>query len=110
MKTFNALLAVSILSLSSLALAEGGSDRVYGQMIRNNQQAMAQYAAEKGKAVPEIVHYEYGMKLDVKKVVSSTSVNKGCGVGPARMTYEDSNGKLNTVEYRLLGENCPNGG
>jgi len=39
-----------------------------------------------------------------------TPANKGCGVGPSRMTYEDSNGKLNTVEYRLLGENCPNGG
>ncbi len=67
MKTLDALLAVSILSLSSLALAEGGGDRVYGQMIQNNQLAMARYAAENGKAVAEIVHYEYGMNLDVKK-------------------------------------------
>jgi len=110
MKILDALLAVSILSVSSLAFAEGGSDRVYGQMIRNNENAMARYAAENGKAAAEIVHYEYGMKLDVKKVVSMTPANKGCGVGPSRMTYEDSNGKLNTVEYRLLGENCPNGG
>ncbi|AOS38918.1 hypothetical protein A0U95_09135 [Pseudomonas brassicacearum] len=110
MKTLDALLAVSILSLSSLALAEGGGDRVYGQMIQNNQLAMARYAAENGKAVAEIVHYEYGMNLDVKKVVSITPANKGCGVGPSRMTYEDSNGKLNTVEYRLLSDNCPNGG
>ncbi|WP_323154344.1 DUF2790 domain-containing protein [Pseudomonas alvandae] len=110
MKILDALLAVSILSVSSLAFAEGGGDRLYGQMIRNNENAMARYAAENGKAAAEIVHYEYGMKLDVKKVVNMTPANKGCGVGPSRMTYEDSNGKLNTVEYRLLGENCPNGG
>ena len=109
MKTLKALFAVTILTLSSLAMAEGGGDRVYGRMMQENQQAMEQYALKNGKAIPEIVHYEYGMNLDVQKVVSVTQANKSCDVAPSRMTYEDSAGKLNTLEYRVMGTNCPHG-
>ena len=109
MKVFKAFFTISILALSSLAIAEGGGDRVYGRMMQENQQAMEQYALKNGKAIPEIVHYEYGMNLDIHKVVSVTQANKTCGVAPSRMTYEDSTGKLNTVEYKVMADNCPHG-
>ena len=101
--------AASILTLSSLAMAEGGGDRVYGRMMQENQQAMEQYASRNGKTPPEVVHYEYGMNLDIQKVISVTQANKNCSVAPSRMTYEDSAGKLNTLEYKVMGTNCPHG-
>ena len=110
MKTLNAVIAISILAVSSFVMAEGGGDRVYGRMMQENQQAMEQYALKNGKAIPEIVHYEYGMNLDVQKVVSVTQANKSCDVAPSRMTYEDSAGKLNTLEYRVMGTKCQHGG
>ena len=109
MTAVKAFCAAWILTLSSLAMAEGGGDRVYGRMMQENQKAMEQYASRNGKTPPEIVHYEYGMNLDVQKVVSVTQANKSCDVAPSRMTYEDSAGKLNTLEYRVMGTNCPHG-
>ena len=109
MKILKAVFAVSISIFSTLALAEGGGDRVYGRMMQENQQAMEQYALKTGKTKPEIVHYEYGMNLDILKVVSVTQANKTCNVAPSRMTYEDSAGRLHTLEYRALGTNCPHG-
>ena len=110
MKTLNAVIDISILVVSSFAMAEGGGDRVYGRMMQENQQAMEQYALKNSKAIPEIVHYEYGMNLDVQKVVSVTQANKSCDVAPSRMTYEDSAGKLNTLEYIVMGTKCQHGG
>ena len=54
MTAVKAFCAASILTLSSLAMAEGGGDRVYGRMMQENQQAMEQYALENGKAIPEV--------------------------------------------------------
>ncbi|EPM0512156.1 MULTISPECIES: DUF2790 domain-containing protein [Pseudomonas] len=111
MNVIKAFAVFSVLSaISSLAVAEGGGDRVYGRMIQENQRAMEQYAVRNGKAAPEVVHYKYGMDLDIKKIVSVTQANKNCSVAPSRMTYEDSSGKLNTVEYRVMGSDCPHGG
>ena len=110
MKVFKAFFTISILALSSLAIAEGGGDRVYGRMMQEHQQAMEQYALKTGKSNPEIVHYKYGMDLDIHKIVSMTQANIDCAVAPSRMTFEDSAGKLNTVEYRVMGTNCPRGG
>ena len=110
MKVFKAFFTISILALSSMAIASGGGDRVYGRMMQENQQAMEQYALKNGKSNPEIVHYKYGMDLDIHKIVSMTQANIDCAVAPSRMTFEDSAGKLNTVEYRVMGTNCPRGG
>ncbi|WP_454864765.1 DUF2790 domain-containing protein [Pseudomonas rhizophila] len=111
MNILNAGIAIAILAASSAVMAEGGGDRVYGRMMQENQQAMEQYASKNGKAVPEIVHYKYGLDLDIAKVVSVTpTAAKYCGLVPSRMTYEDSSGKLRTIEYQVLGSNCPHGG
>jgi hypothetical protein len=40
------------------------------------------------------------MELDVANVIAVTSNRGSCDVMPAQMTYEDSTGKLNILEYR----------
>ncbi|WP_095158336.1 DUF2790 domain-containing protein [Pseudomonas sp. Irchel 3E13] len=106
MKALNGIAALLILIASTAAMAEGGSDRLHGKMIQANEQAMRAYAASIGKNPPEVVHYRYGMELDVAKVIAVTSNRGSCDVMPAQMTYEDSTGKLNILEYRAAGINC----
>jgi len=97
---------VSAISVSSLAMAEGGGDRVYGRMMQENEHKMQEYAADHGKTPPEVTDYEYGMTLDIAKFVNATPTDFGCEVMPAQMTYEDSSGDLQTVEYRVMGTAC----
>lgn len=100
-------IAALMLSLSTAALATGGGDRVFDQMMSDNQKAMAAYAAKKGKDEPQVQGYRYGMKLDIAKVVNITPPIRSCDIVPSRMTYEDSGGKLNTIEYKVMGQ-CRN--
>ncbi|MFI8479179.1 DUF2790 domain-containing protein [Pseudomonas sp. NPDC078700] len=106
MKTINLIIAASILTSSGIAVAEGVTDRTYGRMIQSNEQAMRDYAISKGKPVPEVVHYRYGMDLDIDTIISLTPTDAGCDVMPAQITYEDSSGKLNILEYRVNGTGC----
>ncbi|AYC32280.1 DUF2790 domain-containing protein [Pseudomonas cavernae] len=56
-----------------------------------------------------VVPYTYGMKLDIAHVVSTTDISKDCGVVPARMTYDDSQGQRHTIQYRVWGNGCHEG-
>jgi hypothetical protein len=96
--------------LSFGALAEGGGDRTFALMMERNEKAMADYAARNGKPAPEVQVYRYGMPLDIAKVVSLTPPISGCRPVPSRMTYEDSSGKLTTLEYQVMGACRSNGG
>ena len=49
------------------------------------------------------VEYQYGMQLDVKKVLSLTDVSNVAGVVPVTMVYEDSQGHVRKVSYVELG-------
>ncbi|MCX5506920.1 DUF2790 domain-containing protein [Pseudomonas sp. BJa3] len=51
--------------------------------------------------------YEYGMPLDIAKVVSITpaSNDADCQVGTAHMVYVDHQGQTREVDYRQMG-NC----
>ncbi|MDI3273581.1 DUF2790 domain-containing protein [Pseudomonas sp. AL03] len=109
MKVLSAGIAIAIAVASFAVRAEGGGDRVYNRTMQENQHAMEQYAINNGKDAPEIVHYKYGLDLDVVKMVNRTPATNYCGLVRSRMTYEDSNGKLNTIEYQVLGSNCPHG-
>lgn len=104
--------AVGVLTavLSFGALAEGGGDRTFALMMERNEQAMAAYAAKKGKPAPQVQNYRYGMELDIAKVVNVTPPIRSCNPVPSRMTYEDSSGKLNTLEYLVMGVCRYNGG
>lgn len=104
MKFINVISCIGLLAMSSSVLAEGGGDRAFDKMMSANTQAMAQYAVSQGKQAPVVTAFEYGMKLDVVKVVSVVRPEKRCAVVPAAMTYEDSQGQLNTVKYTVAGE------
>lgn len=108
MKCLKVIAALAVTVVSSAAMAEGGADRVYGRIIQANEQAMQKYAAANAKNPPEVVHYRYGMKLDIAKVVATTRTDSSCDVMPAQMTYEDSNGDLNILEFRAAGTGCRN--
>ena len=109
MNFYKTALGVFTAVLSFGALAEGGGDRTFALMMERNQQAMAAYAAEQGKLAPEVQAYRYGLELDIAKVVNVTPPIRSCNAVPSRMTYEDSNGKLHTLEYQVMGV-CRNNG
>ncbi|MOA50461.1 hypothetical protein D3C78_1734740 [compost metagenome] len=51
---------------------------------------------------PEFKDYEYGMPLDIAKVISTEYFPPEkvfCGVIPAAMTYEDSKGEKHAIRY-----------
>ncbi|WP_033035857.1 DUF2790 domain-containing protein [Pseudomonas sp. GM102] len=101
------------MAMSMNVLAEGGGDRTFEKMLSANTQAMEQYAASQGKPAPVVKDYEYGMKLDVVKVVKVVSVVRpqvACAVVPTAMTYEDSQGQLNTIKYTVAGDCRKRGG
>ena len=102
MKLFNLSIAALLLSISALALAEGGGDRTFTRAMLENQKAMERYAASQGKPAPVVQSYRYGMALDIARVVNVTPAAKSCEVVPSRMTYEDSAGQLKTIEYLTL--------
>lgn len=108
MKSLKAVLAIAMLAFSSLAMS-AGFDRDPNKIMQENQRAMEAYAAAHGKPAPEVVPYQYGMELDVAKVISVTRKADVCGVVPSRMTYLDSKGSLQTVEYRAVVRGCRRG-
>ncbi|GFM68052.1 DUF2790 domain-containing protein [Pseudomonas cichorii] len=71
---------------------------------RVHQLKVEEYAAKTQKAVPEIKNYAYGMKLDIARVVVKTPAPKSCGVNSKLMTYENSQGELNTLRYKVLSD------
>ncbi|MOA49792.1 hypothetical protein D3C78_1727190 [compost metagenome] len=50
------------------------------------------------------------MEMDITKVVSVSRPAEVCRVVPARITYEDSQGSLNTIEYLVMGTGCRSDG
>ncbi|WP_085579773.1 MULTISPECIES: DUF2790 domain-containing protein [unclassified Pseudomonas] len=110
MKAIRSIVFAGALAMSLNALAEGGGDRTFEKALGANAKAMEQYAASQGKAAPVVQAYEYGMKLDVVKVVSVVRPQTACAVVPTAMTYEDSQGRLNTVTYTVAGDCRKRGG
>ena len=109
MKVTKLIMFAAAMMVSLNGFAEGGGDRVFEKMLSANTRAMEKYAVNQGKPVPVVKDYEYGMKLDVVKVVSVVRPVAGCAAVPAAMTYEDSQGQLNTIKYTVAGD-CPERG
>ncbi len=60
-------------------------------------------------AEPPAESYAYGMRLDIARVVEIVEPYElygTCRVVPARMTYEDSAGQLQTLEYLRMSSVC----
>ncbi|MCY1331226.1 hypothetical protein D9M68_251890 [compost metagenome] len=60
------------------------------------------------QTTPPVTQYEYGVHLDIARVVQMTDLTTFCGIGPARMTYEDSQMQTKTIEYLVWGTGCKN--
>ncbi|MXI50256.1 DUF2790 domain-containing protein [Pseudomonas moraviensis] len=51
--------------------------------------------------------YEYGMKLDIAKIISiSTTRSRTCEPVDRMLKYIDSSGKTETLKYRVLSDAC----
>ncbi|MFZ6044843.1 DUF2790 domain-containing protein [Pseudomonas sp. CR3202] len=68
----------------------------------------AALAASNGQESPPVTQYEYGVHLDIARVVEMTDLTTFCGIGPARMTYEDSQMQTKVLEYLVWGTGCKN--
>ena len=71
-------------------------------LIKDHQEAILEYAEKNKKTVPIVIDYKYGMKLDVARIVRMSPELKECKVVPQLMTYEDSRGDLNTLQYKIM--------
>ncbi|HDS1736196.1 DUF2790 domain-containing protein [Pseudomonas sp. BP8] len=58
---------------------------------------------------PVAIQYDYSMNLDIKRVISLSTIPNVCEVVPATMTYEDHQGQVHTLQYRAMGEGCTQG-
>ncbi|MFJ4348893.1 DUF2790 domain-containing protein [Pseudomonas sp. NPDC089401] len=73
--------------------------------------ALASFGAFADNATPasasQGANYEYGMPLDVAKVISITPASNAadCQIGTAHMVYVDHQGQRREVNYREMG-NC----
>lgn len=54
--------------------------------------------------------YTYGTHLDIQKVVSLTQDSApSCGIVNARLTYLDSKGKTQALDYSKFSDDCHEG-
>ena len=58
---------------------------------------------------PVVQQYDYSVDLDIKRVISLSTIPDVCVVVPATMTYEDHQGQIHTLEYRAMGRGCDEG-
>ncbi|MCO7624896.1 DUF2790 domain-containing protein [Pseudomonas fluorescens] len=110
MKVWKVIGVVGCVFFSSGVFADLSNDKAFNKKFVDNQKAMEFYAVSKGKAVPVVRHYKYGMDVDAVRVVSVVKASRVCGPAPTAMTYEDSKGQLNTLKYTVYGECKAHGG
>ncbi|ENB9667439.1 MULTISPECIES: DUF2790 domain-containing protein [Pseudomonas] len=94
-----ALLSGGALLLVLTGQALAFSDDRTEQLLAEHQQAVLAYAAKAGKPMPTVEDYRYGMKLDIASVVRQSGDPRTCTVTPKLMTFEDSQGRLQTIRY-----------
>lgn len=68
-----------------------------------------QPAAASDRQQAKVERYEYGMELDVARVIQPAEVPNTCGVEPVQMVYEDHQGQRHTLEYLVAGNGCSGG-
>ncbi|MBF8723656.1 MULTISPECIES: DUF2790 domain-containing protein [Pseudomonas] len=82
------LLILALVGMSSLALAD---------------------EVKTASTQPVVEQYDYSTNLDIKRVISLSTIPNVCEVVPATMTYEDHQGQVHTIQYRAMGEGCSQG-
>jgi hypothetical protein len=97
------ILGFAILS-PGVSYAFAAADITADDSVKEHQRKVASYALGQNKSVPIVVEYKYGMTLDVAKVIFLSPDPRACKVLPQLMTYENSAGELNTLQYQMLSE------
>ncbi|GAB3382610.1 hypothetical protein GCM10027514_22810 [Azotobacter armeniacus] len=94
MKAMKLILAMTALTTASLAMAEiNNTDAID---LEASNILISEERTSKAKP------YKYGMKVDVAELIKVEYLRPApsyCGVIPAEMTYKDSTGAINVVEY-----------
>ncbi|MBC3413634.1 MULTISPECIES: DUF2790 domain-containing protein [Pseudomonas] len=83
-----ALLILALVGVSSFAFADAAT------------------TPASGAQAPVVEQYDYSTNLDIKRVISLSTIPNVCEVVPATMTYEDHQGRVHTLQYRAMGEGC----
>lgn len=90
-----AIAAISAVSVASVVIAQSEAEAPPPLMVMKGV---------KDVQTPEFKQYQYGMPLDISKVVKveyfiPDQAKTFCGVIPAAMTYEDSKGEKRGLVY-----------
>lgn len=102
MHTIKSLIFALTVAAPLASYASANDDSAVKNAIKDHQAAVVNYAEKNRKPIPNVVEYKYGMKLDIAKVVRTSPDLRECKVIPQLMTYEDSRGDLNTVQYKVM--------
>lgn len=105
MRLSSVFLCTALFALCTGANANTASSIDAG--LSDYQESVAIYARKLGQPIPRVQDYGYGMNLDVATVISRSIMPASCDAVPMRMTYKDSAGKLNTVQYMVQGKCRP---
>ncbi|MEX0297378.1 DUF2790 domain-containing protein [Pseudomonas putida] len=100
----NLIVAAALAFVSMASQATNFSEQKQLSYLQEHQDAVARYAEKNGKLMPEIKDYKYGVQIDVAKFVRQSQDPRNCQVYPRLMTFEDSQGKLNTVRYSMYAQ------
>ena len=110
MKHIKLAMIIAATMAMPFAMASDLADKESDRILHKYQALVQKYAEDQGKPAPQVIKYKYGMEMDITKVVSVSRPAEVCRVVPARITYEDSQGSLNTIEYLVMGTGCRNDG
>lgn len=102
MRIIKSLILAMAFGTPLASYAFSNEDSAVKNVIKNHQEAIVKYAEKNSKIVPKVIEYKYGMKLDVARVVRMSPELKECKIVPQLMTYEDSKGNLNTLQYKVM--------
>lgn len=77
-------------------------------LIGSSGIALADETTTAATQKPVVEPYEYSQHPDIAHVISNSAIPNICAVVPARLTYEDSQGKRHIMEYHVMGNGCTN--
>jgi hypothetical protein len=77
-------------------------------LISSSGMVLADTATSAATQKTVVEPYDYSQHPDIAHVISNSAIPNVCAVVPARLTYEDSQGKRHIMEYQVMGNGCTN--
>lgn len=107
MKSCITATAIALSLVGFLPVAQANPTPFNLEIEQQNTQALLAYAEKTGKPVPPVVDYEYGMKMDVARVIYRTRPVLYCGTLRKILSFETPQGEPQSVRFLGQGE-CRN--